>query len=268
MELEARRARGAVLAAGPSIDAAAAWGGQLIATSEASRARRMQRDGPRHHITLASKDELARLGDASQFLIEASAMCAKSVFVPLGAGMARSEGCTCQFVVLLWPAAQALRVSWNLVPTDLHITLAFQPHDVHCIRRGPATLLPLPSVNLSATPMPFRFNWPPMCQALEQAAVAPTLSLNELLLASDRLLELAADADQSASRNQLHCTRALLLGRSGRHGEAMEEAERALATAVSAKDQARPQLLCGAAACSLTNGTGLESWWRVFRCSI
>lgn len=246
---EARRARGAVLATGPSIDAAAAWGEQLVATSEAGRARRLQRDGPGHHITLASKDELACLGET--FLEDAAAMCAASVFVPLGAGTARSEGCTCHFVVLLWPAAQALRLRWELVPTDLHITLAFQPHDLHGIRKGPATLLPLPAVNTSAALMPFRTDWPAMCRALEHAAITPTLSLQELLLASARLLELASDVDQSVTWSELHCTRALILGRNGRHGEAMEEAERARAVATSAKEQARPQLLCSAAACSL-----------------
>jgi hypothetical protein len=134
MALEARKARGVVLATGPLVDAAAAWGGQLVASSEAALARRLQRDGPRHHITLLFKEELARLGEgASQFLMDAAAMCASSVFVLLGAGAARREGCSCQFVVLLWPAAQELRVRWELVQTGLHITLAFQPHDLHGI---------------------------------------------------------------------------------------------------------------------------------------
>jgi hypothetical protein len=68
-----------------------------------------------------------------------------------------------------------------------------------------------------------------MCHALQQVAITPTLSLQELLLASDRLLQLATGAGRFATRSELHCTRALILGRSGRHGEALEEAERALA---------------------------------------
>jgi hypothetical protein len=108
-------------------------------------------------------------------------------------------------------------------------------------------------------PLHFRTDWPAMCRALEQAILTPTLSCEELLLASDRLLELVADTDRPTTRGELHCACASILGRSGRHGEALEEAERALAVAATAKEKARPQLLCSARPAAFTNGTGLAT---------
>lgn len=60
----------------------------------------------------------------------------------LGLGRVAHEDTVAVFVVLEWPAANALRVSLGLPPQDFHVTLGFSRTDVHGVRKDKSTLVP------------------------------------------------------------------------------------------------------------------------------
>jgi len=241
------------MAVGRAVDDAAKWARQLAEIPETGSAHRVRRDGMSHHITLFSKDELASLQDPQQLLTQASTVCSLGAFLPLGVGTARHDGCLAYFVVVLWPAAQQLRARWGLVPVDMHITLAFQPNDPRGVRRGPAMLLPLPEVVPAAG-----LDWAVVCDTLAACLELPDPPYSDLLLAANRVLELAIASGSDKQLVELRCLRAMLLGRQGWHSEALDEAASAIAVASSESARARPHLISGLAACSL--GLWEQAW--------
>lgn len=140
----------------------------------AARARRTQVREARHHITLLTREEMCAVcSDDSgapeppppQRLVDAIEHCllasqpppppsspsssssstplppASASYTALGVGQARQgDNCT-YFVVLRWPAADALRAALHLPPHDFHITLGFDDCDIHDVDKGASTLV-------------------------------------------------------------------------------------------------------------------------------
>lgn len=289
--MEATLARGVLLVQGLAVEGAAAAHAEGDVVPEASRRRREDRDGPRFHVTLCSKDELV-LCDRGSLASSARQLCRESTFVPLGVGVARAGKASCSFVAVLWPEAQRWRSEFGLPPCDLHITLGFDPHDVHgdAVRKGPRQLLPLRSVPSVRPP-----DWHAACEVTRVAARAAATgreeSVLDVLAAVERLLELAAGVAEPPAEGQgaveetwgaggaagrvvggaddganggtvlaeLRQQRASLLGRLGRQAEALEEAEAACRLAPR---MARALLVRAAIHCSLQQWDEAQAWLR------
>eukprot|EP00300_Choanocystis_sp_HF-7_P000115 c10099_g1_i1.p1 GENE.c10099_g1_i1~~c10099_g1_i1.p1 ORF type:complete len:1245 (+),score=232.27 c10099_g1_i1:42-3776(+) len=150
MTSEVRVVRGALVCVGPAIEFAARSLGPTRPTIEFCGPREA-RDGPAHHITIATKDELrivlqqgdqesARAGALEQILRAAQALDVD--LLDLGLGSAMSGKAKAYFKVILWPAANRFRARFDLPPHDFHITVGFNPSDCHNISKGITSLLP------------------------------------------------------------------------------------------------------------------------------
>ena len=233
------RQRGALVAWGPCIDAIADACLATDAVPPHTRQSRVDRDGEHHHITLVPKAELQGLSIDEKTLED----LALTPLLPLGIGTARSA----QYVVLLWPAAQAYRAKLNLPPADLHITLGFDKHDTHDVSKGALQLL---SVDVQPR-LPRQ--WP------EVVAVArDALHLGDqeqALTALERLIDEAHSASAPEAEAELLCIRGGLFGGMRRLSEALADAQAATATAAYLPGA---WLLC--AVCSLASGeAGMEA---------
>ncbi|ORX44956.1 hypothetical protein DM01DRAFT_1177895 [Hesseltinella vesiculosa] len=65
----------------------------------------------------------------------------------------RTPGCTTYYRVISWPFGQRLRASMDLPPVSFHITIGFDPKDIH-LDKGPATLALLQQTEPLDDPVP------------------------------------------------------------------------------------------------------------------
>ena len=131
--------------------------------SDLYRQCRIARDGPGHHITFINHLEIASLPPPAD-VKDASSKQKKKIMlrslryyaeritsqfgeaalwrqpVDLGLGSAEEDNATSYFRVLHWPLGQHVRSKLNLPPTNFHITVGFEPRDVH-LYKGPGSLL-------------------------------------------------------------------------------------------------------------------------------
>lgn len=237
--LKISRQRGTLVAWGPCVDAIADACLATDAVPPHARQSRVDRDGEHHHITLVPKAELQGL-DVDEHALEDLAL---TPLLPLGLGTARSA----QFVVLLWPAAQAYRAKLNLPPSDLHITLGFDRQDVHDVSKGAMQLL-----SPDMQPLLSR-RWP---EVVAVARDASQLGDQEQSLAAlQRLIDEAHGASANEAEAELRCVRGGLLGGMRRLPEALADAEAATAAAAHL-----PAAWLLRAVCSLASGkAGMEA---------
>jgi len=141
--------RGALYAQGELIDSLAASYADSVPVE--SRRHRRDRDGLGYHITIAAKCELACMDTVlRRRLLEEAAHLPFQGIVVLGLGAAFRKACerggaggSCHFLAVQWPEAQRLRARAELQRADLHVTLGFNPVDLHrpIVRKGARQLL-------------------------------------------------------------------------------------------------------------------------------
>ena len=140
------------------------------------RAKRRERDGALHHITIVTADEIKTMAGGDEEQVEACALqllnqIADAYALAVAAArlerdgqekdaVAVSSGAHCDwralglgrvvtedgsnealFVVVDWPSMNAVRVSLGLAPRDLHITLGYTKYDIHDQCKGPASIV-------------------------------------------------------------------------------------------------------------------------------
>ncbi|CEO97752.1 Uncharacterized protein PBTT_04855 [Plasmodiophora brassicae] len=126
---------------GPRVQAC---GERHVSSIPASWAKaRGTRDGPLYHITLIGKNELRGLAQAEGVdvdvvidrILEA---CRRVVhdngnctWQDQGMGTVTQDGNACAYRILDWPLGDRIRAELGLPRADFHITLGFQPNDVH-----------------------------------------------------------------------------------------------------------------------------------------
>ena len=136
------RERGYIFASGPLVERLAHE--HLDRVCAAAAASRVERDGSAFHVTLATKAELNELEAASRDSLEKDlAMLQPSGIVSLGLGSVTRAKQQASFVVLLWPALQAVRKAHVLPPVWPHITLGFDGADIHGCAKGALQLKPI-----------------------------------------------------------------------------------------------------------------------------
>lgn len=126
------------IAAFTPADAAAPFLGQLAhlvdaQTFEALLQRRRERDGSTHHLTVVAPPEMELLGGS----IDLPGLCAVTL---LGLGSAQSDSSVAFYVVAESPDLARWRTAHHLAAKDFHITLGFNPHDIHDVPKGRHTL--------------------------------------------------------------------------------------------------------------------------------
>lgn len=116
-------------------------------------ANRVKRDGlQQHHITFINPFELKDAASTLQITKKAASRIIEHVRaqhgaphtweapIDLGPGRILAAGSAITvFKVIHWPAGQAIRQSLGLGPAFLHVTLGFDPNDIHHYK-GPGTL--------------------------------------------------------------------------------------------------------------------------------
>jgi len=127
------------------------------------------------------------------------------------------------------------------------VTLGFDPADTHGVAKSALQLRPPIGGRLSWCA---RADWPAACAEAREAAAAARDGGDAALAATARLAEEAAEAGAAGAEAELRHARGRLLGKLGRPGEALEEAERALAVAPPPVP-GRLWVLRGAALCAL-----------------
>lgn len=140
------------------------------------RAKRRERDGALHHITIVTADEVKTLAGGDEERVEAYslqlmnqiadayALVAAAVIVEcdeqekdssgtssstccdwraLGLGRAATEDGSNEalFVVVDWPSMNAVRTGLGLAPRDFHITLGYTKWDIHDQCKGPVSIV-------------------------------------------------------------------------------------------------------------------------------
>ena len=277
---------------GPAIEAAGQQLAQFV--SEAAKRQRVARDGSSFHLTLLPKGELPNGIEARDALLaEAAELCQHSRFICVGLGVQGQRDHAVWFAVIVWPAAQAFcRKHGRTGPIDLHVTLGFDRHDLHGVRKGSYQLEPLPlGLDERCRALPtwtaeeehaVGGSWPLACSTLQEASASCSSVCGgpnedearaELLALTERLVEfaeqpqgtdpsaakLAGHTAPAAIRAQLRSARSALLGKLGREREALEEAEVA---AGLAPEQARPMVLAGASRLRLGSPDAALEWLR------
>ncbi|KAG0164443.1 hypothetical protein DFQ28_009117 [Apophysomyces sp. BC1034] len=137
---------------GPYIDRIGSEGTLNISTECA--ANRLERDGKQHHVTLVSPPEMSKI------LKQAGGRKARKQYmqqlvqdiherfgnsedwqrpIDLGQGRCVVESSVTYFRVLHWPFGQYVRLFFGLQPSHFHITLGFDPKDIHQYK-GPGAL--------------------------------------------------------------------------------------------------------------------------------
>ncbi len=135
---------------GDSVDCAAAVFAAKV--PEPARAKRAERDGVTHHITMASRKEVAELAKkagekkvtrevASDTLRSMEEDGLANDWVAAGLGSVTVADNQCWFVVVDWPAANKWRQKMGLTPATFHITLGFVVSDVHVVPKDAATII-------------------------------------------------------------------------------------------------------------------------------
>eukprot|EP00316_Scyphosphaera_apsteinii_P001894 CAMPEP_0119325036 /NCGR_PEP_ID=MMETSP1333-20130426/64839_1 /TAXON_ID=418940 /ORGANISM="Scyphosphaera apsteinii, Strain RCC1455" /LENGTH=289 /DNA_ID=CAMNT_0007332903 /DNA_START=83 /DNA_END=952 /DNA_ORIENTATION=+ len=237
---------------GPAVDQCAAP--YISVLNPSHIALRVKRDHTTsHHITLCSGDDLSEMkkrGWMEATLLDDSQSLQNQPFVTLGVGMAQKDGAACYFVVLLWPAALELRSRWGLPHADLHITLAFDPCDVHGVEK-------------SARRRVERWSWltPPLDWTVAANVLREALHMtskeefprrvDDLLAAANCLMDFASrDGPSTDAHATLLCSRAELYYKlkPPRYEMAREDARAAAALSPA---NARARLLCSFSAYQL-----------------
>lgn len=212
------------MASGPLIDAiATAMRGSI---PEHARRCRQLRDGPTYHITLSPKAEFSQR-ESNPLEEHDLDDLALTPLIPLGVATAKSS----QFVVVLWPAAQAYRERLGFPPVDLHITLGFDKQDAHGVSKGALQL----AVAELQPPLPCGWRIWPDVVAVAQAAADKVrrqpAEADAAVAALSQLCGEARDANEPAAEGALLSIRGGLYGSLGRLGEAVDDAEAACARA-------------------------------------
>ena len=199
-------ARGCLIAVGSSVDGSAA--ALSINVPQHAREKRLNRDGPGHHVTIVAKHELSTLTSCTHAMLMERASELVTIPHALGVGSATRAKAQCWFVVCMWPHAQQLRSSIGLPPIDLHITLGFTPADVHGVSKGVGTLLSPSSPR----------DWPAVVQAAQQTAAVSAMdakAYEAALVMLDWLIEKASLCATDAVCSDIRCSRCELLMRRG-----------------------------------------------------
>jgi hypothetical protein len=150
--------------------------GSVVCVPLEWRAKRRERDGALHHITIVTADEVKTLAGGDEERVEACclqlldqiadayALAAAAAIADCDgkeqneAGSSSSTRCDWQalglgrvvtedgsnealFVVVDWPAMNAVRAGLGLAPRDLHITLGYTKCDIHDQCKGPASII-------------------------------------------------------------------------------------------------------------------------------
>ncbi|KAF7721995.1 Exosome component 5 [Apophysomyces ossiformis] len=118
-------------------------------------ANRSKRDGEHYHVTLISPPELKEIIKGQKLSRKERKSYARKLAhdiyehfgdsqewerpIDLGQGRCILDNSVTYFRVLHWPFGQRVRQWFGLKPFDFHITLGFDPKDVH-LYKGPATL--------------------------------------------------------------------------------------------------------------------------------
>jgi hypothetical protein len=181
---------------------------------------RIQRDGDLFHVTLVAKSEIPQLCHhfqeqdrvAVMKLAEESAEreilkktstekqdCARSAMVQLGIGIARSKESQCYYGVICWPDAAVWRHRHGLPPAEFHMTLGFQPYDVHGVRKDHTTLLPSLGSSYSASSL----------EAVAQS-IFKHLQSRENNMALETVVEILEAAVRYTDDNQQECVFSVL----------------------------------------------------------
>ena len=105
--------------------------------SELLLKNRAARDGRSHHITVVSPPEFQELDRKSIDAIEGY-FC---TFVLTGLGCVEKDGAESYFVTVTSPHIQMLRIKHDLPRKDLHVTIGFNPHDIHEVPKDETTWL-------------------------------------------------------------------------------------------------------------------------------
>ncbi|KAL1512069.1 hypothetical protein AB1Y20_005342 [Prymnesium parvum] len=272
--------RGSLVVHGAAVDAAAApW---LPSVPAAAAAARVQRDGAHLHLTLLHKGALPARAEARAALVEAAntRLCRDGQLIAgIGAGEQREEGRSCQFVVVLWPEAEAFCNEYRQPGehVDLHITLGFEGEDLHRVRKGPRQMAPvvnqplaLPSWTADAE------GWVAIDALLSEAVDAcRRASRREAARApcvEERIVDLLAIADRLVLYThaagcqppqfvyaRLHSSRCKLLGKLGREQEALDDAVAALQCVPR---HAKLMVVAGEASFCLGQYDAAMRWWR------
>ena len=117
------------------------------------RAAKATRDGtwPPAHVTIITAAELKALGITNQaaraklWTLVRQARTGPVSVVGLGCAVDAEDAAACAFAVVECPPARWLRRQLGLPPHEAHITLGFDSHDVHDVRKGRNALLSPPT---------------------------------------------------------------------------------------------------------------------------
>lgn len=117
------------------------------------RAAKATRDGawPPAHVTIVTAAEMKTLGITNQaaraklWTLVRQARTGPLSVVGLGCAVDMADGAACAFAVVECPPARWLRRQLGLPPHEAHITLGFDSHDVHDVRKGRNALLSPPT---------------------------------------------------------------------------------------------------------------------------
>ena len=208
-------ARGHLSAAGEQVDA---WAERFLSSeliTPDARARRVARDGPSFHITLASRSELKGLAAKSEQeqLLKAASEASMSGIALLGLGTTGRGSNKCWFVALMWPEMQSVRAKFaGLGHCSFHITLGFDGSDVHGCPKGAPQLIPLEAQLELLSPLR---SWVIVLAVARDIARSATLSSAENLAALERLEEEAKHVASAAVRSDLICSWCELQARLG-----------------------------------------------------
>jgi hypothetical protein len=144
---------------GPGVDAAALR--PCAHVTDAERARRAERDGDHHHITLVSRPECEWLAqqpgpwhgkqpaELLSELVRRAAQTLRNDWRDLGVGRVVEANKFAKagppnwavFRIVAWESANAFRRAIGLPPADFHITLGFARDDIHGVRKDLSTRL-------------------------------------------------------------------------------------------------------------------------------
>ena len=117
------------------------------------RANKLARDGacPEAHVTVVNSAELRALTTADPNVRTALKTLLRRAhrgplkLLGLGAAVGATAGAASAFVVVDFPPGNWIRRQLGLPKAELHITLGFDPEDVHGAPKGAATLLRVPA---------------------------------------------------------------------------------------------------------------------------
>jgi hypothetical protein len=98
-------------------------------------ANRKLRDGTSHHLTIVSPPELTKKRAA---LLKAF-QDRDILFALTGLGSVNKNGATAYYVTVHSPHGALLRREANLPPRDFHVTLGFDPQDIHGVPKDEST---------------------------------------------------------------------------------------------------------------------------------